>query len=415
MTAGRPSARRSLAVAALTSALLAIVAGAGGCEFAIGDTVPAFYCTGGTESCPVGQVCDLSKNKCVVSCVKAGCGLEQHCDQGTGFCTDVPDGGGMPEVGIDGPGPDVVDVADTMPIEEDSGSMVETGPDTTSNCPGGILCSCGGASQCTSQVCADSLAVGTALYNAAGKSSFCTQPCCTSSDCPVPTVCYATGQGGDYCVNPAWIGRATPAGNTAGGGNCGRNADCRSGLCSSSFCVDTCCSTPSGTTECTGGDTCQIGTFPGSGTVDQNYAAYCGYSPGQTGADGTSCNNNSTCASNLCVLFMGEASSHCRDACRSDADCTGNDTCVYVVTTQMSTPTPIVAACAPPAGNVAMGTACDMTTNCKGFCDPTAMKCTAPCFSDADCSAVSGWHCRLESIALSSQGGGSYEVLACGT
>ncbi len=290
------------------------------------------------------------------------------------------------------------------------------GGETTNTCPSKgapILCGCSGAAGCASGVCADSLDQGMPLYNASGM-SFCTQPCCKSLDCPAGTVCYATGQGGNYCVDPAWAGRTVPAGMTTGGGSCSRNADCRSGLCSGTYCVDTCCSTPNGSTDCAGGDTCQIGTFPGANSIDQQFSAYCGYSPTANGQDGSSCNNNNSCQSNLCAQFMGEPSSHCRDACRSDADCTGNDTCVYVITAQTGSPTPIVAACAPPAGSAAMGTTCDMSTNCKGFCDSTSMKCTSPCFSDSDCSAVSGWHCRPEVIALTSQGGGSYGVLACG-
>jgi hypothetical protein len=415
MTAGRPSARRSLAVAAFTSALLAILVAAGGCELAIGDTVPTFYCTGEPGACPQGQVCDLNTNKCVVSCLTTRCGSGQYCDGSSGFCKPIPgDGGGMPDVVVnEASGQDVVTVDST---DEDSGSRPDTGNDMNVPCPSTgapALCGCSGASQCASGVCADSLAVGSALYKAAGKSNFCTTPCCTSKDCPPGTVCYATGQGGDYCVNPAWIGRTTPAGTTAGGGNCYRNADCRSGLCSGNYCVDTCCSTPNGGTDCAGGDACQVGSFPGANSVDQNFAAYCAFAPSANGQDGSSCNNNSSCQSNLCAMFSGEVSSSCRDACRSDGDCTGNDTCSYVITSQTSTPTPIVAACAPPAGSAAMGTTCDVTTNCKGFCDPTSMQCTAPCFSDSDCSAVSGWHCRLEVISLSSQGGGSYEVLAC--
>jgi hypothetical protein len=407
-----------LAFAAVVSALLAIVVAGGGCEVAIGNTVPAFDCVPGKDVCPGGQVCSL-QNKCVPACPKTQCPNGSRCNFLNGLCESAAgDSGTMDEVTVNdgpGPGPDV----DAM-TEEDTSPPADTGGgDTTNRCPsggpGGILCSCGGASQCTSLVCADSLAVGTGLYNAAGKSNFCSQPCCTSSDCPTDTVCFATGQGGNYCVNPTWLGRAIPAGSTAGGGACGRNADCRSGLCIGNYCVDTCCSTPNGATECTGGESCQIGNFPGTSTVDQNFSAFCNYAPGANGQDGSNCGSNGSCQSNLCAMFTGEASSHCRDACRNDADCTGNDTCVYVITAQMGSPTPIVAACAPGAGNVAMGTTCDMTTNCKGFCDPTAMKCTSPCFSDADCAGVSGWHCRLEVISLSSQGGGSYEVLACGT
>jgi hypothetical protein len=417
MTAGRPRARRSLAATALTSVLVAVLCATGGCEFAIGDTVPSFYCNGGPNPCPAGQVCDMNLHDCVPDCNKAGgCSAGKVCSP-SGVCVSGMDGGGMPEVGVNETSDeDAADVVDSMMSEEEASPPPDTGGNETTNpCPStgaGILCGCSGASSCTSGMCADSLAVGAALYGAAGMKSFCTQACCTSSDCPTPTVCYATGQGGNYCVDPAWLGRAIPAGNTTGGGGCSRNADCRSGLCTSNFCVDTCCSTPNGSTDCSGGDVCQIGPFPGTGSVDQNYGAFCAFGGG-SGQDGMSCSSvdGSMCQSKLCAQFMGESSPHCRDACSSNADCTNGDACSYVISSQMTSPTPIVAACAPPAGTVAMGTSCDMTTNCQGFCDPNDSKCTAPCFSDADCSG--GWHCRIELISLSSQGGGSYDVLVC--
>jgi hypothetical protein len=113
MTAGRPSARRSLAVAAFTSALLAIVVAAGGCELVVGDTVPAYYCTAGANACPAGQVCDISKNKCVDSCVMGAtrCSGDQKCNVVTGICEST-DGGMVAEVSVgdDGPGPDTSDV-----------------------------------------------------------------------------------------------------------------------------------------------------------------------------------------------------------------------------------------------------------------------------------------------------------------
>jgi hypothetical protein len=415
MTEGRPSARRSLALAALASALVAIVVAGGGCEVAIGDTVPAFNCVSGPDVCPAGSIC--YDHKCIRSCVEVGCPDRSACNPFSGLCASmVVDGGMGDDVGVnDGPGQDA-DVVDSM-TEEDANPPIDTGGgDTTNHCPGTanpVLCGCSGPSQCASGVCSDSLAVGMPLYNAAGKSNFCTQPCCTSKDCPSGAACYATGQGGNYCVDPAWIGRSAPVGGTLGGGNCSRNADCRSGLCSGTYCVDTCCSTPSGATDCAGGDSCQIGTFPGANAVDQQFAAYCAYAPTANGQDGASCGGNGSCQSNLCAQFNPEPSPHCRDACRNDADCTSNDTCVYVIPSQTGTPVPLVAACAPPQGTVAMGTTCDMTTNCKGFCDTNAtMKCTAPCFADSDCSAVANWRCRPVSLSLS--GGGSYEVLACG-
>ena len=60
-----------------------------------------------------------------------------------------------------------------------------------------------------------------------------------------------------------------------------------------------------------------------------------------------------------------------------------------------------------------MGQTCDpMNDQCKGFCDPSTMKCTDVCFSNTDCSGMTGWYCRDSTIAV--QNGGSYSILCCG-
>src|SRR6516162_4307360 len=81
------------------------------------------------------------------------------------------------------------------------------------SCNGAVLCSCVNAMDCASRVCALSVDVGPTLFQAAGSNQFCTQACCTSVDCPAGTVCFASGEGGQYCVDPAWLGRATPGPN----------------------------------------------------------------------------------------------------------------------------------------------------------------------------------------------------------
>jgi hypothetical protein len=61
-----------------------------------------------------------------------------------------------------------------------------------------------------------------------------------------------------------------------------------------------------------------------------------------------------------------------------------------------------------------MGASCSSDTDCKSqFCDTGGThECTDVCFTNADCSAKSGWRCRPESVTL--QSGGKVEVLACG-
>jgi hypothetical protein len=412
MTAGRPSARRSIAVAAFTCALLAIVAAGGGCEIAIGDTVPAFTCLPGHSNvCPAGEVCS-QQGKCMPSCVKVGCPGGGMCGA-NGFCVSTGDDSGMggDDVSVnDGNGPEA-DVVDSM-VEEDATPPTETGPDAPGNCPGGILCTCSGASSCSSKLCVGQLEVGTGLYQAAGSSNFCSKPCCISADCPSNTVCFATGQGGNYCVEPTWIGRMASSGSgSLGGATCSTGRDCRSALCDSSgHCVDTCCSTGQTSSQCAGSTICTFGNFPGGNAVDKNYVAYCG--SGGSSPGGSSCFQNQDCQSYLCAAAMGQTSNHCWNACRNSSDCTSGYNCNYVIA-NMSTPAPIVGACFPTQGSLSMGQTCDPANDmCKGFCDPSTKLCTDVCFGDGDCSGVSGWRCRDESIPV--QGGGMYSVLCCG-
>jgi hypothetical protein len=422
MTAGRPSARRSLAVAAFTSALLAIVAAGGGCEFAIGDTVPYFMCVPGHANvCPSGQVCSplgngSQKGQCVTSCLvnpRVCAGNTNACNVLSGLCEASTGDGGMggDDVSvIDSPGPEA-DAGDAM-TEEEATPPVDTGTDTSGGCPGNVLCTCSGDSSCTSKLCVGQLEVGTGLYQAAGSSNFCSQPCCISADCPGNTVCFATGQGGSYCVNPTWIGRTAGSNSgSLGGANCGTGRDCRSALCSGGHCQDTCCSTGQASSECSGSVTCTFGNFPGANSVDKNYAAYCG--SGGSSPGGSSCFQNSDCESYLCAAGPGESSNKCKDACRNSSDCTGSYTCNYVIPPNPPTPTPVLAACFPSQGSLQMGQTCDPANDmCKGFCDSSTNLCTDVCFADSDCSGVSGWRCRDATIAV--QGGGMYSILCCG-
>lgn len=398
----RPSKRsaRSIAATAVAASWLLFIIGSGGCEVAVGDTVPAFACLPNEgDTCPAGQMCD-STNRCV-PCPASGCGPTVAGDSGMADEVTVNDTGTAPDTSMSdaSPPPDTSTPADTS-------TPVDSGP-----CPGAVGCSCSGASACSSGICADSLTVTTGLYDAAGMNNFCTQPCCTSQDCPAGTVCFATGQGGDYCVNPTWIGRTDGTGSGGGGDTCGTGRDCRSGLCLSSKCVDTCCSSASAT-ECSGGETCQFSDFPGLTSVDKNYSAFCATSPGSHPA-GDNCSGNSSCQSDLCAVVGGGSFQTCIGACRSGSDCGAGSSCSYLLTNQPENPTPIVAACFAGQGSLPEGSACStMNDNCQGFCDPTSSLCTDVCFTTTDCTK-SGWTCRPETIAVS--GGGSYSVLCCGS
>jgi hypothetical protein len=254
----------------------------------------------------------------------------------------------------------------------------------------GLLCSCSGAAQCTSGICADESTVTTPLYTQAGSASFCTQSCCSSADCGPSTVCFGTGAGGNYCVDPAWLSRSSTLGTLAGGATCAGNADCRSGLCASGACVDTCCSTAQVSAACVSGATCNLGTFPGLGSFDTHRTGFCNASVAACGL--------SPCA-----------------ACRTSSDCSVIDqVCSYSAAAVGSTD--IVATCEPvTTGAGAQGAACTSGSACaSGYCDTVSSpsgQCSDVCFTDADCKA--GWGCRTELVSIET-GGGNYYVLRCG-
>ncbi len=282
-------------------------------------------------------------------------------------------------------------------------STTDTGANEAGPCMG-LTCKCSGNSSCDSHICADQLTIGPGVYMAAGSNSFCTKPCCTSADCDPPTVCYATSSNassGNYCVMPAWLGRATELGSGQGGESCTDDTNCRSGLCAMGTCADTCCSTRQSSSECASGTTCSFGTFPGTPSFDQNYTPYCAQAG--TGTNGTNCNFASDCASNVCT-----SPGVCQDACRSAADCSGRGySCGYARNQSNA----VFPACFSSALAGSEGQPCQRNSDCQsGLCDMGA-KCTDVCFSDKDCT-VSGWYCRPEQITLRS--GGVASVLCCG-
>jgi hypothetical protein len=249
-------------------------------------------------------------------------------------------------------------------------------------------------------ICAQSLTVGTSLYGAAGNHDFCTRPCCTSADCDPGTVCFASGQGGDYCVSPAWLGRSTPGGGK-GGAPCTAGNQCRSGLCAGSSCADTCCSLVDSPQECSNGAQCTFGPYPGS-AFDTHFGARCG-PQGGAGSYGTPCSAGNQCQGGLCV-GAGTASSGCTNACRSSADCdTGAACLLYVQGTDIYT------ACFPETGAGPQGSPCSSDTQCVGNWCGTSSQCTNVCSTDAEC--ISGWHCTPQSDPLPT---GTYLVLGCG-
>lgn len=285
-------------------------------------------------------------------------------------------------------------------------------------CTGGILCACMNAMDCeTGLLCAQpNTFVGQAIFTAAnigGGNGFCTKGCCSSQDCPTGSVCWASGEGGQYCVDPTWLGRSKPTSNRIGGAMCASGADCLSGLCVGGACADTCCSYRSSSSECTyPGATCAFGVFPGKQGIDSHFAPHCGPASGAT-QTGNPCNVNSDCQGGLCYPFGGAMGSDCTEPCRNSSDCSGNSDSYCDWDVLGGSGTDVYAACFPLGSLDGYGASCTSNTMCgSGVCNPN--NCTGPCFADGDCSGgPQGWRCT-PGIQLTFQTAGTYSVLSCG-
>ena len=405
-----------LALVAGAGAILALL-GSGGCEALVSDTIPSFECLPGAANCPSGSVCVPNTHRCVertATCLAIVCPEGKLCDSQTlqcaegsaddastrGDATSAPPGDAAPEASAslgDGPiSPDSTagDAAD--------GSLADATPDAASNCRG-ITCSCSRPSDCDSGICAGQVTETSPLYTAVG--AFCTLSCCTSADCPASMVCFGTGGGGDYCVMPAWIGRGTTVGSGEGGAACEGDGDCRSGLCVTNQCADTCCSMTQESAECVSGTVCRFAAFPGE-SFDTHETAWCGAPIGSsTGVQ--PCAVDGSCQSGKCGVSL-----RCEAACRTSADCSGGYACSYgLAPTTLPANHDIVAGCVPVTGTTPNGSgsanSCTSNSDClSAFCDDTG-HCTNVCVSDADCTA--GMHC----VPVDVQVEGNYSVLCC--
>jgi hypothetical protein len=289
-----------------------------------------------------------------------------------------------------------------------SGGHPEAGPSDAGCTNGGSLCSCSSASDCATEtpICAQSVDVGADL----GHAGFCTQPCCTSADCSEGSVCFASGQGGNYCVDPTWLGRSTPASSAIGGASCTANGDCRSGLCipgsSGKVCADTCCSFAKSGAECASGSQCAFGFFQGGASSDTHFGALCG-PPGGASTAGSPCSVSSECAGGFCYS-PAQGQSFCVQPCAAPDECGSGYACQLDING-----TDLYVACFNFSGGAAQGSQCDNFESCLGgLCDDGL--CSNPCFSDAVCT--SGWRCKPElddsyPIGPENQ---EYTVLACG-
>jgi hypothetical protein len=374
-------------VPALATAL-GLGVSAGGCEFAVGDTLPGYMCVPGDfDVCPSGSICDPGSRRCV----RPGVGAHgpDGSAPGVDATADDADADDVTATGRDGQGEDGPDSSTNVNdgSSDGPGTVRDTEPPEGGVC-NTLGCLCSGPAACANGVCVSDVAVTSPVAKAAGNGNFCSQPCCTSADCPAASVCFASGRGGNYCVLPEWLGRTTALGKAIGGAACQSNGDCRSGLCASMMCADPCCSATGSAGECATGTTCRFGAFPGV-SFDTHAAALCGPS--------------GTCGTGF----------QCDKPCRNTAECGANQACYYLPATLPSSD--ISAACTAANGSGAQGSRCTSDFQCaSNFCDTTGsvtMECSDVCFSNADCK-VDGWYCRPESIMVTS--GGTYSVLVCG-
>jgi hypothetical protein len=417
-------ASRSIAAASLVGALATVLVVGGGCEFIVADTLPAFECAPGPNTCPEGKVCDPGTSRCVAQCTPASCPGDTECDAMSLLCVHPDAALPLPadaapedsavvstvDVFSHEAAADANDANDATAIHdavaEEAATQVESGACSQSGCP------CSGPSSCDSKICVDMLTIGAGVYNRSA-GNFCTKPCCTSADCDGSTVCYATATGGNYCVLPTWLDRSTAIGKKTSGQSCTANGDCRSGLCANSACADTCCSTAQSASECAPETTCSFGTFPGlASPFDQNYIAFCG--PGGTGQNGSTCTLATDCQSNYCEGSSGM----CHNACRNSTECGTGQVCIYVRDTAFSS---VIAACFPQqpgSGTTAEGALCTTDQDCaSNFCvaitsASSEKRCTNVCFGNSDCT-MAGWRCRPQYVTLRS--GGMTSVTCCGT
>jgi hypothetical protein len=453
-----PPAARRVATAAVSVACLASVVA---CSWLISDNLSTITCVvdSGTDfECPTGQVCSPNAGGGKLGTCVPQCANDNQCQSGfvcdtKGWCVDGgsssnPDVTVIPfDAGIDVDS----DFEEAAVDEAGDAGTVPPGRDAWSDASAGCNsygCKCATNADCdpTLQlVCADRQALTPELWNvmadagtdAGGSGSgFCMDPCCTSFDCPAGDggigswVCFPTGVGGNYCVLPSWLGDRSAVGTGLGGASCNDDAGlgCRSGLCSSGACADTCCSTKS-TNECAGGITCGFGQFPG-GRFDTHEAAHC--MGGGNGAGGSQCQSNFSCKSNLCVQTGGGGGTMpvftCRDACINPDECipagTGRNqstqACEYMPSGAAGPD--IIAACTSlnpqgfggMRGDAGAGSPCATWSDCtRGYCAPVTFnqgQCLVTCVNDTNC--VHPERCRLQSVSI---GNATYSVLACGT
>ncbi len=330
------------------AAIALAVAALAGCELIVPSALPTYACSPSDGACPSGMTCDVASG----TCVSGGAGDDAPSDDG----------------GDDGAGGDARPDADSGP------SLVALGG------------ACRLDTDCTSKLCGTSTILTTSITTGTGP--ICTQTCCTSADCPSAFVCFNGGTGGGYCVPAVKAQRSPPAtGGALAGATCVGNGDCRSGLCSNTKCIDTCCTK----SDCASGTTCGVGTVTQPSPMHDEWICIPLQPPLKN--DGTTCGDNTQCKNNNCVGFP----SVCTPPCCKNTDCSAwatavgapSGVCAYGLdgADQLKWCFQFVGTRLP------VDSSCTANPDCQSsYCDPEQKKCLEVCCRDEDCGV--GYICK---------------------
>ncbi len=316
-----------------------------GCQLLVPGDLPDFKCASADPSaCPSGMTCDTSVGRCVSSAI-------------------TPEEAGEEDADI------------TPDVDAKSDADAPAGPKP-------IGSECVTNADCQSAICGTSTILTPAIVATASK-QLCTQTCCTSGDCPTSFVCFGAGTGGNYCVPAARAQRAT-GGTKTPGMACGNNDECRSGLCDSGRCLDTCCNAA----ECAAGTTCRVKGVSVPPPVREVWAC-AAPEVGATRTSGETCSTAPKCANDNCSGIPQK----CRPSCCNNSACTGMGAGAFCAYGTFITTNSYAKWCLDmnAAGSTPVGGSCNGDIDCQTrlcepeLADPQKKKCFAPCCRDIDC------------------------------
>jgi hypothetical protein len=249
---------------------------------------------------------------------------------------------------------------------------------TTGNCitpvtPLGMPCVSDG--ECSVGYCARADSVGLESRSA----RLCSMACCTDSDCPGESICFASDAGVKMCLPGSLVGRTKGPGTSFTA--CGSGPECQSGLCGGGDgCVGNCALDA----HCGSGNTCMIANVNG-------VAQFVCQQGATGGGSGAPCGGG--CRSGIC-LTPGDL---CGAACRTTADCPSGWYCGWLEFTDGSGS---VQVCSPRPGGAGSGTDgdfCLSDLDCRDLqCVRSYAECWDSCCSDADCG---GGRCKAVYIS----------------